>query len=206
MKRLIRSTLVRKVSHLVEEGETECSQEAVEVEVKQEEEVLASPKRRCLESEVAVRSVKAPTLVIIQEEERRKKGKGGDLKGEEGKPDMRRKGKIMVKGIDDMTVEELKREMKRRKMSGYSRLNLEELRKKLKKEVNSQRVISVGASKPRVRQRVGGGEDTLVKSETGEGGGGAVSVAVAVKSRNSETEVRLAGVEVGAERLSLIHI
>ena len=46
-----------------------------------------------------------------------------------------------VKGIDDMSREELKAEMKRRKMKGFSNLGIHDLRVKLKKEVNSQRVL-----------------------------------------------------------------
>ena len=43
------------------------------------------------------------------------------------------KKKLAVKGIDEMSVKELKIEMKRRKMKEYLRLKIDALRSKLKK-------------------------------------------------------------------------
>ena len=50
---------------------------------------------------------------------------------------------VAVKGIDDMNVKELKAEMKKRRMMEFSKLKLHALRSKLKKEVNSQRVLAI---------------------------------------------------------------
>ena len=46
-----------------------------------------------------------------------------------------------LKGIDSMTVEELKAALKKRKMKGLTGLKREQLVEKLKKEVKSQRTI-----------------------------------------------------------------
>ena len=134
MRRLIRSTLVRVG---VEKREEETRQSQEEEEAKQEEEPPSSPKRRCLGGggEVTIKVIKAPTVITVQEEEKKE---GGVAK--EGKKDGRRK---VVKGIDDMSMEELKGEMRRRKMKGFSKMKIQELRGKLKEEVNSQRILAV---------------------------------------------------------------
>ena len=49
-------------------------------------------------------------------------------------------GKVRVKGIDKMTVEELKGALKKRRLKGLGGMRKEELVEKLKKEVRSQTV------------------------------------------------------------------
>ena len=52
--------------------------------------------------------------------------------------------------LDEMNKKELKAEMKRRHMTQYSNLDLKDLRTKLKKEVNSQRVLAMKVMKKNV--------------------------------------------------------
>ena len=47
----------------------------------------------------------------------------------------------MVKGIDQMTVAELKAALKKRRMKGYTKMNKEQLADMLKKEVRNQRTL-----------------------------------------------------------------
>ena len=138
MRRLIRSTVKRVGIDRKEEEQVT----SLEEEVKQEEEPPASPKRRCLGGaggEVTIKVARASTLVTIQEEEKVRKGKTGDKVSQEKDDRKHGKRKVSVKGIDDMSVEELRSEMRMRRMTGYSKLKLLELRVKLKMEVNSQR-------------------------------------------------------------------
>jgi len=78
-----------------------------------------------------------------------------------------------IKEIDEMTKAELKSEMKRRSMKGYSRLDLESLKIKLKEEVRSQRTLVM----TNVRRR----REELTNEEEEE------SVAVGEKARASTT-------------------
>ena len=92
-----------------------------------------------------------------------------------------------MKGIDDMNVQELKVEMNKRMMTGFSKLKLMALRSKLKEEVNNQRLLSVvkrrkitkveviesrvvefvevGVKVEQVEERVDGHEDVAVEVE-----------------------------------------
>ena len=65
-----------------------------------------------------------------------------------------------LKGIDSMTVEELKAAMKKRRMKGLTGLRKEELVEKLKREIKSQRTL--GGVK---RRREVGGEEEETKEE-----------------------------------------
>ena len=60
-----------------------------------------------------------------------------------------------MKGIDDMGVEELREEMRKRRLKGWSKLRLEELRRKRKEEVKSQMTLALVRRrwrKPRERE------------------------------------------------------
>ena len=102
------------------------------------QEPLASPKRRCLGEEATIKVARASALVNIQEKEKVRKGMGGDTVGQEKKDRKQGKKKISVKGIDDMSVEEIKLEIRIRRMTGYAKMKFQDLRLKIKQEVNSQ--------------------------------------------------------------------
>ena len=180
------------------EEEQRPSQEE-EAKQKQEEEPPTSPKRRCLGrgGEATIKVARAPTLVNIQEKEKKKEG------GDKEKVNKNQgKRKILVKGINDMNVEELRSEMRRRKTKGYSGMKLQELCLKLKQEVNSQRVILVGGRQAvgvsyvgKAGVKGGGGEvgDEVDKPLRVKGGGGEVGdVAVAI-DRGDKIVTQLVG-------------
>ena len=154
MKRLIRSTVTRVGMDSREEEQRHSQEE--EDKQKQEEEPPTLPKRRCLGGGGEATIKVARALVNIQEKENKKEG------GDKAKVD--RKKKVLIKGINDMSVEELRSEMRRRKMKRYSGMKLQELRLKLKQEVNSQRVIFVGGKQAVGVSLVGnvGGKDMLI--------------------------------------------
>ena len=102
-------------------------------------------------------------------------GEEGAEKGERSKPGgVKRKGK----GIEEMTVRELKAEMKKRRMKGYTSMTLQELKDRLKKEVRSQMTMMQRRKPERGAMGrgagMGGGKEKEKQEETPEdetGGG-----------------------------------
>ena len=99
----------------------------------EEEEIVASLKKLRLETPanngVKLGIVRAPAKIAVELGGVKSKVVGKSGGGGNGKKMEPRK--VVIKGIDDMSMEELKGEMRRRKMKGYSKLNIQELRGKL---------------------------------------------------------------------------
>ena len=120
-----------------------------------------------------------------------------------GKPSSSPKKTKTIKGIDSMTVEELRIALKKRKIKGLSGLKKGQLAEKLKKEVKTQRTIGGGIVKKKktlvlkeeaeVREEeverggVGGGQEEEV------GGGQEEEVAQEVKEEVQGEDLRHGG-------------
>ena len=102
------------------------------------------------------------------------------------------KVKPITKGIDKMTVEELKAALKKRKIKGLTGMKKEELVKKLKNEVRTQRTIGGGVMKK--KPGVGGAM---------EGGGGVGEEQGEVPSRSS-MESKEGGVANSAKEIEKV--
>ena len=72
---------------------------------------------------------------------------------------------LKVKGIDNMTVEELKAALKKRKMMGLTGLKKEQLIEKLKKEIKSQRTMGGSMFKTKTEVRKAGREEVEEKEK-----------------------------------------
>ena len=107
-----------------------------------------------------------------------------------------------LKGIDSMTVEELKAALKKRKLKGLTGIKREQLVEKLKKEVKAQRTLGGGGGRRMTLGKVGeekGGEkvqDKVVRLEEKEESEGGDEEAKRIRSRSEDKK------EGGATKVS----